>query len=1369
MKLFKTGYFSGQGMSTYRIDSVGWVALAVWMAWVLSWNGGWSQRPDLSCNDSIQVSLAPNGIAVFTLDMAVEGAIDTVCWDLVVKDQNNRIVSGDTLTCAHIGQIMTFEVHDTCTGNSCWGTFWVEDKYIEPLVCSNDTVRCSDDISPDSLGFPLPPGAVIDSVLPDGKHFLVDRYDSCGLVRLWYEDTEVLPFDCDVPYKVIVRKWKAVDPSGNMTMCRDSIFIHLPNLLEDTVTLRDTVFWCDDTSWVALPNGNPSPESTGWPIVPECSTVAVEFSDQVYEICGATKKILRKWTLVDWCVRPGSVNDSLPRVISFYQRIKILDDKPPIVYCPTTHDVRDTIGMKYYECSGDYVLPVPEDYDPASGIVDSTKVYVLSECSGWRYRVRHIQPASPEDCTPSGIGGTYLGGWRRAGDRPFVARNLGPGCHWFYYEFEDECGNTAECAFDVVVVDDLAPLAVCEEHTVVTLNLDGKGKIYARSIDDGSVDNCMLDTMLVRRMDWGEPCGQRDSVFRDFVEFCCADVGKDIVVEFVVYDKNGNSALCMSTVHVQDKEPPKVVPPDDLTIDCRVDFDTTDLSKVFGKIALSEEEREDIVINGEVYGRDGLAMDNCGIDTIIETVEYDLTCKTGTIKRTFDVYDHQGWKVTVMQIITIGDRDPFDVRDIRWPPNYTARPLYTNCRNGVNTDPDYTGWPTYRNRNCAQIGVNYTDRYFYGISDACYKIERTWTVIDWCQFNKDRHSGIWEHKQVIKVINVNAPTFVGNTCRDTVICDSNAVLVDGVCSGYIRLVGEAEDDCTDTDRLEWKYRLDIGNTGTWGDWVQGKDASGRYPVGTHRIEWSVTDGCGNESTCIKTFELKDCKKPTPVCRDAVVTVLMPSSGNVEVWAKDFNLKSFDNCTAADDLVFSFTEEGDSLVRVFTCDDLMGQKSRDIPVEMWVIDEAGNRDKCDVVLRLQDNDNACDRTGNTVYVSITGILKRVNQQQYTTADIELYDGSNQMIALLKDQRGSYTLSPIRTGPLYTMKVHYDKGHLEGVTTLDLVYIHNHLLGRVPFTHGWQYVAADANNTGDVTIGDIGVLRALILGKIRTLKGSPSWKFYPEGTDLDNPQQRNAQHGVLVIRDLQHDLHDVNWIGIKIGDVSGSINLNGGQVNKLTRQLKTQWTENADGSWTLELLAMENFPLHTAQFTLRYDEYAELLQLTSPVLDINPQENYVDRPGAMLFSWYDVDGVAITKGDAVLKLRFQSKPHTVEMNSSIIDNEWLIDENICEVQLTDGTITSAEDSDGQGQYALLQNIPNPFRGVTIIPFELPRSEKVTLTFRDMQGKVILVRTINGVKGLNRVEILESELAQGGTVLLYEMKTPNFSQVRKMVIAR
>jgi hypothetical protein len=101
----------------------------------------------------------------------------------------------------------------------------------------------------------------------------------------------------------------------------------------------------------------------------------------------------------------------------------------------------------------------------------------------------------------------------------------------------DVNGNVSTCTTVVTVIDSIAPTAICQN---ITAYLDSTGfvQIAASMINNGSFDNCAVDT-----------------IFHSMCDFYCENVGPNTVTLTVV-DVNGNSSTCTSVVTVIDNLPP---------------------------------------------------------------------------------------------------------------------------------------------------------------------------------------------------------------------------------------------------------------------------------------------------------------------------------------------------------------------------------------------------------------------------------------------------------------------------------------------------------------------------------------------------------------------------------------------------------------------------------------------------------------------------------------------------------------------------------------------------------------------------------------------------------------------------------------------
>jgi len=125
-------------------------------------------------------------------------------------------------------------------------------------------------------------------------------------------------------------------------------------------------------------------------------------------------------------------------------------------------------------------------------------------------------------------------------------------------------------------------------------------------------------------------------------------------------------------------------------------------------------------------------------------------------------------------------------------------------------------------------------------------------VIDDCVHTPFSTQGIWYYTQVIKVENATAPTFIqGCTASDyTITQNAN-------CLAQIQGTVSAVDDCTDAADLEFRYRIDESNNGSFDYQGTGTTINRAVSFGTHRIVWEVEDECGNVSNCAAVITVED--------------------------------------------------------------------------------------------------------------------------------------------------------------------------------------------------------------------------------------------------------------------------------------------------------------------------------------------------------------------------------------------------------------------------------------------------------------------------------------------------------------------------------
>ncbi|MBK9733495.1 MAG: hypothetical protein IPO92_00440 [Saprospiraceae bacterium] len=905
-------------------------------------------------------------------------------------------------------------------------------------------------------------------------------------------------------------------------------------------------------------------------------------TDVKFDLCGNTFKIARSWFVIDWCTSES---------ITKNQIIMVKDSKGPQFEC------NDTLIIK----SNAYICAV--------GLTEILPPPFIVDCNAYTFSISLF--AKNGNALPQYIS-NVLG-------KNYI-ENVPVGEYILTYILLDACGNRSLCDTKLIIYDDTAPYAVCDQTTKTSLDANGKARVFAFSFDDGSTDNCGIAGYQVRRM--LDKCGF-GTKFGPFVDFCCEDIGTVQMVALEVTDIHGNKNTCMVEVIVEDKLKPTLTCPPDLTLACTDVYDENHLDD-FGRVVTKLSDVKDVIINNYYHsgkiGKDGLASDNCMV-TVTTSYIKNINCHVGNIKRKFIATDGSGLKDSCIQTITILNPDYFDENDITWPDHYVG----DGCKSSQ-TNPEITGKPKFKNTTCSTVAATFEDNAFYIADGACLKIIRTWTVVDWCQFTGSNNTGKWgPYIQTIKLHNTDKPYFT-SICKDTLVCsyDANCSL------GLVDIQQEAMDACTDKDKLIWKYELDLNNNGS----IDSTSASSRFQknltYGTHKIFWRVEDQCGNFSACSQLVTIKDCKKPTPYCITSLTLGLNQNSGNIAIWAKDFNLGSFDNCTDTSDLIFTFDGAipKDSLILqqhyfkgngdiatiaeynsglaqiwlpekrssglVFDCTDIPNGISNNIILKMTVTDEAGNQDFCLVELVIQDNVGVCPDV--ITQGKISGTIKTTNQKtpkstlvQYTSS-LENKQGQ----AIIDSITGIYVLDTLVLGQDYDLRPNLNSSVLEGVTTLDLVMIQRHILGLAPFSSPYKLIASDVNSSKSVTASDLTELRKLILGITDKFpKDLNSWVFVPSDyifVDQSVPYNFDRFKKIEQLGPLS-DQND--FIAIKIGDVNESalfhVAPEGGTQNRNNNVFEVKLSkEIIDGKPVMALRSGQAQNVDGFQLCLEYED-------------------------------------------------------------------------------------------------------------------------------------------------------------------------------------
>lgn len=547
-------------------------------------------------------------------------------------------------------------------------------------------------------------------------------------------------FNCPSPYTMeIVRTYKATDASGNSSTCQDTVRFLRP-ILSQIVFPDDTCFNCDAFTGDTAVTGQPT--WRGYPLTGVCATW-FGYSDQIIDMgCPGRYKIRRTWNVMNECNGTS---------INHVQNIMSTDTTAPVITCPNDSILQTNFGS----CVASYTFPSPQATDNCSTVIT------------FQYKVDGVIVNAP-------------------------TTTLSLGSHSIEVIANDGCYNTSSCTYNVTVEDKQGPSITCHD-IIVSLNESGIGVVHKDSLDFDYFDNCSGPlTVKIKK--------STSSTWSDTVNYTCAELGGNNILQFRVCDQYGNCTICEDSVTVQDKMAPMVdcgTTPVELNCTDFADFDPADYYPV--------------------------ATDNCGLVTFTNTISNGMNCNfVGDYTVTYTAMDASGNQASCSRIFHFNNTNPLDLSDITWPADVN----YTGCNPDLVGD-SISGSVILNGTFCNPIYIysSLTDTLVNG--SGCAVVSKEYVVIDSCVYNLSGGTqGKFTHTQFITSTGIIPPTI-------SVPADVTVVPDDFInCTANVSLDPATASGCSTP--------ITITNSFNGG----GADASGDYPYGTTTVVYTATDVCG---------------------------------------------------------------------------------------------------------------------------------------------------------------------------------------------------------------------------------------------------------------------------------------------------------------------------------------------------------------------------------------------------------------------------------------------------------------------------------------------------------------------------------------------
>ncbi len=463
-----------------------------------------------------------------------------------------------------------------------------------------------------------------------------------------------------------------------------------------------------------------------------------------------------------------------------------------------------------------------------------------------------------------------------------------------FYTWTDGAGNKEVDTIVVNVLENVPPVAKCKPG-IITLPLDANGNatLTASQVDNGSFDNCGLDTLTI-----------------DLTSFTCSDLPGLITVTLTAQDLAGNTATCTATVDVVDNIAPTVLCPGNKTVTTNAGCTATGIASLgmsLGVAPLSPGQYSDNCPGATVSWTLSGATTGSGTGSVPMSQSFNL----GVTTVTYTISDGVNTAVCNFSV-NVADNTP---------PTWTGTGQAAGSTVTVNANlggcTASASWiePTFSDACTPPVTVSKTHSpgsfFPFGLTTVTYTAT-------------DGAGNVLVHSFQVNVVDTQAPNA---QCKNiTVYLNSSGVVT----------VNPSQVNNFSTDNCFFSFTSSSVNY----------DCADLGP-NTYTLE--ITDGSGNTATCVATVTVADTIKPVAACT-SIPVLNLDGTGNATLSAATVDNSSTDNTVPSCSLTYGISVDGGPFVPSFnfTCAHLGNRL-----LTLQVTDAAGNTATCSQTTQVLD--------------------------------------------------------------------------------------------------------------------------------------------------------------------------------------------------------------------------------------------------------------------------------------------------------------------------------------------------------------------------------------------------------------------------------
>ena len=409
----------------------------------------------------------------------------------------------------------------------------------------------------------------------------------------------------------------------------------------------------------------------------------------------------------------------------------------------------------------------------------------------------------------------------------------------------------------------------------------------------------------------------------------------------------------------------------------------------------------------------------------------------------------------------------------------------------------------------------------------------------------------------------------------------------------------------------------------------------------------------------------------------------------------------------------------------------------------------------------------DISGNISYFS--------NDAPIPNADVDLT--GNDTFTATTNTSGNYLFNDIPGGDYISTPFKDDD--IGGLSGLDASRIARFSAGLYTL-NCLEMIAGDVSMNGDISGLDASRVARYAVGSITELNDDGiEWVFTPEPITECADWPPIVYESAREYTPLDSDLTDEDFIGIRLGDVSGNwspvvrepltydaseiTNIETGINSTLRIPIVIEEATAIEGidisiEFNPEVLQLTELSLNEGILDNKdYVIETNLEEAGQGIIVIYAQRDLVSESGIVAFIDFDVIGAVGSKSE-IYFTRFDVNETEASGGLQAVDSE---DDEIVTRRLEVNVVQTLPK-----KFALYQNYPNPFNSKTLISYDLPKDTYVNIQIYNVRGQLV-EELVNGVETAGRKQIEWNAKDRNSGIYFYRLSTEDKTIIKKMLL--